>query len=87
MPDFAYAIIGISIIFLCTTLGALFVFFFRKKDLPSLLNRIFIGFAAGVMFSASFFSLIKPALEIETSYMPIWVVVGIALILGPASCG
>ena len=82
MPDFAYAIIGISIIFLCTTLGALFVFFFRKKDLPSLLNRIFIGFAAGVMFSASFFSLIKPALEIETSYMPIWVVVGIALILG-----
>ncbi len=82
MPDFAYAIIGISTVFLCTTLGALFVFFFRKKDLPSVLNRIFIGFAAGVMLSASFFSLIKPALETETSHMPIWVVVGIALILG-----
>ncbi|MBP5216919.1 MAG: ZIP family metal transporter [Bacilli bacterium] len=82
MPDFAYAIIGISTVFLCTTLGASFVFFFAKKALPSTLNRIFIGFAAGVMFSASFFSLIKPALEIETPYLPVWIVVGISLILG-----
>ena len=82
MPDYVYAIIGISIIFLCTTLGSLFVFFIRKKEISSKLNKIFIGFAAGVMFSASFFSLIKPALETEASYMPIWLIVGISVILG-----
>ena len=49
MPDYAYAIIGIAIIFLCTTLGFLLVFFFRKKEISNKLNRIFIGFAAGCM--------------------------------------
>ena len=63
MPDFVYPLIGIPLIFACTTLGALFVFFIRKKEISPRLNKIFIGFAAGVMFSASFFSLIKPALE------------------------
>ena len=82
MPDYVYAIIGIAIIFLCTTIGSLFVFFFRKKEISEKLNRIFIGFAAGVMFSASFFSLIKPALETEASYIPIWLIVGISVILG-----
>ena len=82
MPDYAYAIIGIAIIFLCTTLGSLIVFFLRKKEISNKLNRIFIGFAAGVMFSASFFSLIKPAIETQTSYMPIWLIVGISVILG-----
>ena len=82
MQDYVYAIIGISIIFLCTSFGALFVFFFRKKEISNTVNRIFIGFAAGVMFSASFFSLIKPALETETSYIPIWSIVGISVILG-----
>lgn len=82
MPDYVYAIIGITTIFLCTTLGSLFVFFFRKKAISNRLNRIFIGFAAGVMFSASFFSLIKPALESEANYMPIWLIVGLSVILG-----
>ena len=82
MPDYVYAIIGIATIFLCTTVGSLFVFFFRKKEISEKLNRIFIGFAAGVMFSASFFSLIKPALESEADYIPIWLIVGISVILG-----
>jgi len=82
MPDYAYAIIGIAIIFLCTTLGSAFVFFFYKKEISNKVNRIFIGFAAGVMFSASFFSLIKPALETELTYMPIWAIVAISVILG-----
>ena len=82
MPDYVYAIIGIAVIFVATTLGSSFVYFFRKREISSLLNRIFIGFAAGVMFSASFFSLIKPALEVETNYMPIWLIVGISVILG-----
>ena len=81
MQSYMYAIIGISIIFLCTTLGSLFVYFF-KNSISNKLNRIFVGFAAGVMFSASFFSLIKPALETETKYMPIWLIVGISVILG-----
>lgn len=81
MPDYVYAIIGISLIFVCTTVGALFVFFF-KKEISSKINKIFIGFAAGVMLSASFFSLIKPALETNITYMPSWLVVGISIILG-----
>ena len=81
MSDYVYAIIGISVIFACTTLGALTVFLF-KKSISNKLNRIFIGFAAGVMFSASFFSLIKPALDTEVSYMPTWGVVAISILLG-----
>lgn len=82
MKDYIYAVIGISLIFLCTTIGSLFVYFFKNKAISNKLNRIFIGFAAGVMFSASFFSLIKPALESEASYMPVWAIVGIFVILG-----
>ena len=82
MPNYLYAIIGIALIFACTTLGALFVFIFNKKEISPRLNKIFVGFAAGVMFSASFFSLIKPALECNVSYMPVWVVVALSIILG-----
>ena len=82
MENVIYPLIGIPLIFLCTTLGALFVFFIRKKEISPKLSKIFIGFAAGVMFSASFFSLIKPALETEVTYMPSWLVVFISIILG-----
>ena len=34
------------------------------------------------MFSASFFSLIKPALEAEVLYMPTWLIVVISVVLG-----
>lgn len=81
MPDFVYSIIGISIIFLATTFGSLLVFLF-KKNVSDRLNRIFMGFATGVMLSASFFSLIKPALETKIDYMPIWLVVAISVSLG-----
>ncbi len=84
MPEFVYPLIGISLIFLCTTIGALFVFFIRKKEISPKLGKIFTGFAAGVMFSASFFSLIKPALEANISYMPTWLVVVISVLLGAA---
>ena len=82
MADYLYAVIGISLIFACTTLGALLVFFFRKKEISNKLNRIFVGFAAGVMLSASFFSLIKPAIEAEVSYMPAYVIVAISIVIG-----
>ena len=83
MPDYCYAIIGIAIIFACTTLGALFVLFFKKKEISSVWNRVFVGFAAGVMLCASFTSLIIPALNDEnTNYMPKWIIVGISIALG-----
>ena len=82
MADYVYAIIGISLIFVCTTVGSLFVFFIRKKEISPILNRIFIGFAAGVMLSASFFSLIKPALETNITYMPVFLLVASAVVLG-----
>ncbi|MCR5332468.1 MAG: ZIP family metal transporter [Bacilli bacterium] len=82
MKDWMYALIGISLIFVCTSIGALFVFFIRKQVLPEKISKIFIGFASGVMLSASFFSLIKPALETHVTYMPIWLVVAISVVLG-----
>ena len=82
MQDFVYPLIGIPLIFIATTLGALCVYFVRGKEIPQKLNRIFVGFAAGVMFSASFFSLIKPAIETNVSYMPSWSIVVISIVLG-----
>ena len=82
MSEYVYPLIGIPLIFACTTLGALFVFFLRKREISPRLSKIFIGFAAGVMFSASFFSLIKPALETGVSYMPSWLIVVISIVLG-----
>ena len=82
MQEYVYPLIGIPLIFVCTTLGALFVFFIRRNEISPKLNKIFMGFAAGVMFSASFFSLIKPALESNVSYMPTWVIVMISIALG-----
>ena len=69
MNEITYSIIGISIIFVCTTLGALSVFLFKNKHISPKLNKIFTGFAPGVMFSASFTSLILPAIETEVTYM------------------
>jgi ZIP family zinc transporter len=82
MKDYLYAVIGISLIFICTTIGALFVFFFKNKEISPRLNKIFIGFAAGVMLCASFTSLIVPALNSEVTYMPSWSIVAISLVLG-----
>ena len=82
MAETIYPIIGSLLIFVCTTLGASMVFFIRQKDISPRLNKIFIGFAAGVMFSASFFSLIKPALEFNTTYMPSWSIALISIVLG-----
>lgn len=82
MPDYLYAVIGLSILIACTTLGALFVFFFNKKVISPRLNRIFVGFAAGIMLCASFTSLIVPALQSGVTYMPVWLIVAISIVLG-----
>lgn len=56
------AAIGTGITFLATTLGAAVVFFFRNRVNPNF-QRIFLGFAAGVMIAAAVWSLIIPAIE------------------------
>ncbi|MCR5741661.1 MAG: ZIP family metal transporter [Gammaproteobacteria bacterium] len=58
-------ILGLVLPFLGTTLGAVLVFF-MKKDFNPKLKKMLLGFAGGVMVSASFFSLIIPALDLST---------------------
>ena len=79
--------IGLLIPFAGTSLGAAMVFFFSKQ-ISNNLQKIFTGFAAGVMVAASFWSLLQPALESsETmgrlSFIPAAVgfLVGIAFLL------
>jgi zinc transporter, ZIP family len=55
-----------------TALGASTVFFFKTIN-KKLLNSM-LGFAAGVMIAASFWSLLKPAIEMsEKSGTPSWI--------------
>ena len=55
-------VIGVLLPFLGTSLGAAMVFFL-KDSISDTLQRILTGFAAGVMVSASFWSLLQPSLE------------------------
>ena len=57
-----WAAAGTLFPFLMTTLGAATVFLFRGKVNPAA-QRVFLGFAAGVMIAASVWSLLIPAIE------------------------
>ena len=57
-----WAAAGTGFTFLMTTLGAAAVFLFRKRDSVTM-QRLFLGFAAGVMIAASVWSLLIPAIE------------------------
>ena len=79
--------LGIMIPFLGTALGA-FLVFFMKKDLNPKLEKILLGFAAGVMIAASVWSLLLPAIELSSdlgnlSFLPAAVgfLLGIAFLL------
>ena len=82
MPNYLLTIIGISIIFIATTLGSAFVFFFKKKEISSRLTRIFLGFASGVMLSAAAFSLIMPSFSADPQFIPNWLIISLSIILG-----
>lgn len=62
MTPVIISIISISIIFLGTTLGSAFVFFF-KKNFSDKTSNIIIGFASGVMIAAAFFGLLLPSID------------------------
>ena len=55
-------IIGFSLVFAATSLGAGLVFFF-KKNVSEKHNKVFLGFASGIMIAASIWSLLLPAID------------------------
>jgi len=66
-----------------TALGASMVFFFRSID-KRVLNAM-LGFAAGVMIAASFWSLLKPAIEMsEEKSIMAWIPAAIGFLTGGA---
>lgn len=64
-----------------TLLGAAVVFFFKKIN-KNIMDGM-LGFAAGVMIAASFFSLIVPAIDMANELKLIsYIVVSIGFLLG-----
>ena len=71
MSPILEAFIATLFTFSVTALGAAAVFLFQKK-IPERLERAFLGFAAGVMFAASVWSLLIPSIEMAAEQgMPI----------------
>ena len=74
--------IGLLIPFLGTTLGAAMVFF-MKKEINKKLERLLLGFAAGVMIAASIWSLLIPAMDMAKEQGVIsWIPAAIGFCLG-----
>lgn len=61
MSGTLFIIFGFSIIFIMTLLGALCVYFLKKPS--NFVNMVTIGFASGIMLSASIWSLLLPSIE------------------------
>lgn len=57
-----WAALGTGFTFFMTALGASVVFIF-KREMGKSIQRVFLGFAAGVMMAASVWSLLIPAIE------------------------
>lgn len=64
-------LVSLLVPFLGTALGSAFVFF-MKRDMPSWLQKVLMGFASGVMVAASVWSLLIPGMEMGS----IWQVTG-----------
>ena len=60
--ELLYAAMGTGFTCLATVLGAAMVFFFRR-EMSAATQKIFLGFAAGVMVAASVWSLLLPAMD------------------------
>lgn len=74
---------GTGFTFLMTTLGAAVVFFFKKNSESEKIERVFLGFAAGVMIAASVWSLLIPAIEEAESLGKIgWIPAAGGFVLG-----
>ena len=75
--------IGILIPFLGTTLGSAFVFLLKDK-MTILVEKILLGFSAGVMIAASIWSLLIPAINMaqEQGKVEAWVPASLGFSLG-----
>lgn len=62
--SFIQVFMGVIIPFLGTAAGAACVFFLKKEIRP-VVQRMFLGFAAGVMVAASVWSLLIPAMDMS----------------------
>lgn len=81
LPPVTQAFLATCFTWFVTALGAAAVFFFKhinQKVLDAML-----GFAAGVMIAASFWSLLAPAIEMaESATLPAWLVASTGFLLG-----
>ena len=74
--------IGLLIPFLGTTLGSAMVFLMKDKINPKV-QKLLLGFAAGVMIAASIWSLIIPSIDMaEEQGIISWLPAAIGFILG-----
>lgn len=77
----AQALVATLFTWFLTALGAGLVFFFKRINRKVLDGML--GFAAGVMIAASYWSLLAPAIEMaEESSIPAWVPATIGFLLG-----
>ena len=82
MNNILYSMIGVMIPFIGTSLGSSFVFFL-KKIMNEKVQKIIVGFAAGVMIAASVWSLILPAVEMaEAQGIIAWIPPTIGFMVG-----
>lgn len=82
MSSILYSIIGVVIPFIGTSLGSSLVFFL-KKTMNEKIQKMIVGFAAGVMIAASVWSLILPAVEMaENQGIIAWIPATIGFIIG-----
>ena len=81
-PPVLQALIGTLFTWGVTALGAALVFFFREINRRVL--DAMLGFAAGVMIAASYWSLLAPAIALteEMGGVPAWVPAAVGFLLG-----
>jgi ZIP family zinc transporter len=78
------ALVATCFTWFLTAVGASMVFFFKTLNRQVL--DAMLGFAAGVMIAASFWSLLAPAIEMaEASGVPAWLPAVVGFLLGGAS--
>ncbi len=83
--SFFSAVLGTGFTFLMTAAGSSVVFFF-SKEIPDKLQRVFLGFAAGVMIAASIWSLLIPSIEKSAHLGPFrWFPASIGFLIGSLS--
>ncbi len=81
LPPILQAFLGSSFGWLMTALGAAAVF--TGRDISKKMLDAMLGFAAGVMIAASYWSLLAPAIEMsEGQGLPAWLPAAVGFLLG-----